>query len=179
MNSIIFTFCRANPPTRGHERLISKVVETARNLNADHAVYLSHTHKSPTDPLDWKFKRRVCEAAFPGVNISKDERIRNPFHALEHFAGLYENVTLVVGSDRIEEFKNGMTKYVEAYGYNFNIVSAGDRIAESRGIAGLSSSKLKKYAAEGNMEKFFAGLPSLLNENIKELVYKNTRRGLR
>lgn len=178
-NSIVFTFCRANPPTRGHERLINKIIKIANRTKSDHAVYLSHTHKSNTDPLDWDFKRRICKAAFPNVNISDNDDIRTPFHALDHFAGSYENVTLVVGSDRIEEFKIRTEKYVEAYGYNFNIISAGSRIIESNGVSGMSSTKLKRYAIEGNKQKFFNGLPSKLNDSIKELIYNRTRKGIK
>lgn len=179
MSTIVFTFGRMNPPTLGHERLVNKVLEVAKKVGGDHAVFLSQTQKSQTDPLDWKFKRRVCEAAFPGVNISKDETVKTPFQALEKFIGVYENVILVVGGDQVKEFKERMTPYAKDWGLNFKVVSSGKRIVESNDIDGMSASKLRRLAAEGKREEFYNGLPSYLNRNVKKLVFENTVKGLR
>ena len=179
MRTVVFTFGRMNPPTRGHERLVSTVLETAKKVGGDHVVYLSHTQKSPTDPLNWKFKRRVCEAAFPGVQISRDEFIRTPFQALEQFKGLYEKAILVVGGDQLDEFAARMTPYATKWGLDFEIVSAGNRIDESNDVEGMSATKLRQYALENNRALFYAGLPSKLNENIKRLVFDNTRKELK
>jgi len=179
MKSVIFTFGRFNPPTLGHQKLVSKIVEMAKQNNADHMVYLSQTHKAPTDPLEWFFKRRVCESAFRGVNISTDTAIRNPYIALESLAKEYDNIRMVVGSDQVEEFGKRFSKYADDWGVNFQVISAGERLVESEGVEGMSATKMRQYAAEGNKEKFFAGLPDALNENIKRLVYTNTRKGLK
>jgi nicotinic acid mononucleotide adenylyltransferase len=179
MKSIIFTFGRFQPPTIGHQKLVSKVVEMAKQENADHMIYLSQTNKAPTDPLEWFFKRRVCESAFRGVNISSDTTIRNPYIALESLAKEYDNVTMVVGSDQLNEFTNRFSRYADDWGINFNVVSAGARIDESEGVEGISATKMRQYAVEGNKEKFFQGLPESLNENIKRLVYTNVRKGLK
>ena len=179
MDSIVFTFGRFNPPTKGHQRVVSTVVETAKSLNADHIVYLSQTHKSPTDPLDWGFKRRVCESAFRGVNISQDTSIRNPYIALEHLAKEYDNIVLVAGSDQVEEFTKRFTPYTNTWGINFSVISAGQRIVESEGVEGISATKLRQYATENNKEKFFLGLPESLKENIKNLIFTNVKKGLK
>jgi hypothetical protein len=168
-----------NPPTIGHELLVNTLIETSRKVHADHILYLSHTHKAPTDPLDWKFKRRVCEAAFPGVNISKDPDIRTPFQALEKFVDIYENAILVVGGDQVMEFRKRMTPYAKEWGINFKVISAGKRIDESNDVSGMSASKLRKFASEGKREEFYNGLPSYLNKNVKKLVYENTIKGLK
>lgn len=179
MNSIVFTFGRMNPPTRGHEKVISKVVEVSKNLNSDHIIFLSQKHLPPTDPLEWFFKRRVCESAFPGTNISRDTSIRNPYIALETLAKEYDNIVMVVGSDQADEFAKRFTPYADSWGINFSVESAGQRIVESEGLEGMSATKLRQYAVDGNKEKFFQGLPVLLNKNIKQLVYTNTRKGMK
>jgi hypothetical protein len=179
LKNVVFTFGRMNPPTKGHERLITKVIETARAIGGDHMVYLSQTHKAPTDPLEWFFKRRVCESAFRGVNISQDATIRNPYIALESLAKEYDNITMVVGSDQAEEFTKRFTPYADKWGVEFEVISAGQRIVESEGIEGMSGTKMRQYAVEGNKEQFFLGLPESLNENIKRLVYTNVRKGLK
>jgi len=168
-----------NPPTKGHERLVKKVVETAKKIGGDHAVYLSHTHRAPTDPLEWNFKRRVCENAFKGVNISKDESIRNPFIALESFIGKYDRAIFVVGSDQLPEFTQRMLPYGPLWGIDLEIISAGERLAESRGIAGMSSTKMRQYALENNKEKFYEGLAGNLSASLKKLVLSNTQKGMK
>lgn len=179
MKKIVLSFCRMNPPTRGHERVVSAVVETAKRINADHVVYLSQSHNKSTDPLEWNFKRRVCEYAFPGVNISKDISIRNPYLALEHLKDQYDKIIMVAGSDRIDEYSKNFNKYSKNWNIELDFLSAGNRISESNDIDGVSSSKLRQYARDKDKENFFRHLPNRLNENIKKIVYQNTIRGLR
>ena len=179
MNSIVFTFCRMSPPTIGHEKLISCLVETAKLYNADHKVFLSQTHKAPNDPLEWSFKLRVCEAAFPGVSISRDPAIRTPFQALESFKGKYNKVFLIVGEDRIEEFSTRMTPYAEKWGFIFEVISAGNRNPLTEGVEGISASKLREFAMNGEDEKFLSNLPKAINKKVGELLLRNTKKGLR
>lgn len=179
MKSIVFCFGRMNPPTRGHSLLVSKVVETAKEHSADHIIYLSQTHKAPTDPLEFSFKRRVCESAFRGVNISNDLSIRNPYLALENLKEDYDNVILVAGSDQADEYINRFSGYASNWGVQFSVVTAGQRIVESAGVEGISATKLRQYAVDGNKTAFFEGLPTTLNANIKQLVYRNTRSGIK
>ena len=178
-DTIVFTFGRFSPPTISHEYLIQSLLETAKSLHANHMIYLSQTHKAPSDPLEWNFKRRICESAFRGVNISKDKTIRTPYQALEQLKENYNNIVMVVGSDRIDEFRKNFTPYTKEWEIDFEVVCAGERILESDGIVGMSATKLRQYAREGNKIKFFEGLPKTLNDNIKELVYQNTCIGIR
>lgn len=177
MNTIVFAFARMSPPTTGHQRLITTLVETAKIYQADHVVYISQTHDTKTNPLDWNFKRRVCESAFRGVNISNDKSIKNPYLALEHLSENYNKIILVAGSDRLESY-NSFAEYANDWNIEFEMISAGDRIVESNGVEGMSASKMRQYALEKNKEKFFEGLPTTLNKNVKELVYQNTRKGM-
>lgn len=179
MRSMIFAFARMNPPTTGHELLVSKVIETAKSINGDHIIYLSQTWRAPTDPLEWNFKRRVCEAAFRGVNISCDTSIRNPYIALESLAKDYNNLIMVAGSDRIDEYIKRFTPYTKLWEINFSVVSAGQRIIETEDTNGISATKLRQYAMENNREKFYNGLPSTLKENIKRVIFANVRKGLK
>jgi len=177
--TIVFTFGRFAPPTIGHQKLVTKVVETARSRQAHHTVYLSQSYDNTRNPLEWDFKRRVCEAAFKGVNISHDAAIRSPFMALNSFFGIYENAVLVVGQDQVPEFEDRMLEYAGINGINLEVISAGDRIVESEGVEGISATKMRQYAAEGNKTAFYENLPTTLNMSIKHLVYRNTVKGLK
>lgn len=178
MNTIVFTFGRFQPPTKGHELLVSKVVETAKQVGGDHVVYLSQTQHGATDPLEWNFKRRVCEAAFRGVNISSDTAIRNPYLALEHLKEHYDRIIMVAGSDQANDYKK-FSKYTEEWGVNFLVLTAGMRIDESEGVEGISGTKMRQFAREGNYEKFKECLPGALNESIRLLTFKNVQKGLK
>lgn len=177
--TIVFTFGRLSPPTIGHQKLMTKVVEVARSRRADHAVYLSQSHDAIRNPLEWDFKRRVCEAAFKGVNISHDTSIRSPFIALNSFIGLYENAVLVVGQDQVSEFEDRMLEYAGLNGINLEVTSAGNRIDEAEGVEGISGTKMRQYALEGKKALFLENLPTTLNMNIKNLVYRNIIKGMK
>jgi nicotinic acid mononucleotide adenylyltransferase len=178
MKHVIFSFMRANPPTRGHERVVSTILEHARRQNADHCVFLSHSHDSKENPLDWQFKLRVFEAAFRGVNISRDSTIRTPFIALERLAESYTRATMIVGEDRLEQFQTRMIPYTQTLGIDLDVISCGNRISESQDIEGISSSRMREFARKGNRTGFIKWLPTGLGESAQDLIYTNTRRAL-
>lgn len=176
--TVVFTFGRMQPPTIGHELLINKLVETARNHNADHVVYLSQTQNNKTDPLDWDFKRRVCNTAFRGVYISEDKSIKNPFLALESLSGVYSNVIMVAGSDQSDEFLNRFRPYAKKLSVNFSVVNAGQRINESDGVEGISATKMRNYAMNNSKELFMQSLASNIPTSIKKMVFEKVQSGL-
>lgn len=175
-DSVVFTFGRTNPPTIGHSKLIQTVISTAKKQGADHVIYLSQTHKPPKDPLEWSYKRRLVQAMFPGVNISGDSAIKTPFAALEELAKYYENITMVVGDDRVAEFGNKMAPYAEQWGVkNFEVVSAGARDPDADGVEGMSASKARKFAEDGDYEGFAKSLSDNLSDGVKRDVYDKIR----
>lgn len=167
------------PPTIGHEKLVQCLVETAKLRGADHRVFLSQVQKATTDPLDWAFKLRVCQASFPGVSISRDTFIKTPFQALESFSGKYNKVILVVGSDQAPQFAERMPQYANRWGMDFEVVSAGNRDPLLKGVEGMSASLLREYAQNSNIEKFFECLPHNLNKQIKKMVFERVKKGMK
>ena len=98
----------------------------------------------------------------------------------------YENITMVVGSDRVNEFSTMLKKYngiKSRHGYYFfgdiNVVSAGKRDPDAEGATGMSASKMRKAAAAGNFELFKKGLPPTYRSipNIERLM-KSVRQGM-
>ena len=166
---VVFTFGRFNPPTNGHEKLLSKVASIASGNN--YRIYASQSQDPKKNPLDFKSKIKIMRKMFPkhGRNIMADTGIRN---VLDILVKIYDqgftNVTMVVGSDRVDEFSALTNKYngVEArHGmYNFeggvNIVSAGERDPDSDSVSGMSASKMRAAAAANDFTAFSQGLPS-------------------
>ena len=177
-HTVVFTFGRFNPPTIGHQKLAEKVQAVAAKLpNADHVVYLSQTQKPGKDPLEWKDKVSLFKKMFPSVNVSTDTSIKNPYMALEALGKKYDNVLMVVGSDRVERFKGDMQKYLAEWGIkNFDVISAGERDPDAEGAEGMSASKARQLATDGNFAAFAQALPSTINNATKKVVYNKIRK---
>lgn len=175
-NTVVFTFGRMNPPTIGHQKLVQKVLAVADQANADHVIFLSQTHKPGKDPLPWKDKVALFKKMFPEANVSTNTEVKNPFGALASLGEQYDNAILVVGSDRVATFKSGMAPYLEEYGIEkFDVVSAGQRDPDAEGVAGVSASKARALAVEGNFKAFAQTLPSTINNATKKSVYNLIR----
>jgi len=176
-DTVVFTFGRFNPPTIGHEKLVSKVSEVASSQNADHVVYLSKTQKPGKDPLSWQDKYALFSKMFPSINVSRDHAVINPYVALETLGKKYYNVIMVFGSDRVERFRGDMQKYLAEWGIkNFEVVSAGERDPDAEGAGGMSASKARQLATDGNFAAFAQALPSSINNATKKVVYNKIRK---
>ena len=174
---IVFTFGRFNPPTIGHAKLVDKVAEVARKENANHIVYLSKTQKPGKDPLSWKEKYDLFRKMFPHTNVSRDQSIINPYVAMETLGKDYNHVIMVVGSDRVERFHNDMQKYLKEWGItNFEVVSAGERDPDAEGAGGMSASKARQFAYDGDFQNFAQALPSTINNATKKVVFNKIRK---
>ena len=174
----VFTFGRFNPPTIGHEALVNRVVEVADKLNADHYIYLSHSQKPPKDPLAAKDKLAVARAAFPGANILLDPEVKNPFTALGKLEQEYDTIILVVGGDRIPDFKK-MADFKRKEGkIDFKVVSAGERDPDAEGVEGMSASKARALAADGNFDAFAQSLPDSVSSAQKKKVFNQIRKSV-
>ena len=159
--SVVFSFGRMNPPTIGHSKLIIKVMSVAKTEGATPMIFPSKTEDKKKNPLSFKTKVKVMKDVFGNV-INTDTSIRTPFDVLDSLNNAnYEKVVFVVGSDRVDEFKRGMSKYVDSDLDNikdFSVVSAGDRDPDAEGVAGMSGSKMRDFVIKNKFSKFKEGL---------------------
>ena len=176
-SSAVFTFGRFNPPTTGHEKLIDAVArQHSKNAGSDMFVYASHSNDSKKNPLPHPKKIAYMRAMFPKYkkNILADKD-RNIFQiATSLYNKGYRSVVMVVGSDRVNEFKALLNKYNDNKGshgyYNFNnieVVSAGERDPDAEGVEGMSASKMRAAALDGEYDSFKLGLPSGFKQGLK------------
>ena len=182
---VVFTFGRFNPPTNGHEKLISKVASLAKGNN--YRIYASKSQDPKKNPLDFNTKIKYMRKMFPkhGRNIMSDKDVRN---ALDILVKLYDQgftkVTMVVGSDRVNEFSALTNKYngvSSRHGmYNFqdgvNVVSAGERDPDSDDVSGMSASKMRDAAASNDYSSFAKGLPSSFKDG--KGLFDNLRKAM-
>ena len=183
----VFSFGRLNPPTTGHQKLLQKIIQTSKQMAGYACLYVSHSQDPKRNPLSAKQKVTYVKKMFPKearqIKVKEDSSIRNAIDVATTLNGHYENLVMVVGSDRVKDFKTLLNKYngVESrHGYykydNIQIVSAGERDPDAEGVAGMSASKMRAAAASGDYESFSLGLPHSFKDGEK--LFKDIRLGM-
>ena len=175
-----------NPPTIGHEKLLTVLSRKAGNN--PYFVYLSQSSDPKKNPLSYKDKIKVARKMFPrhARRIMLDMKIKNLFDLLTKLYDMgYKNVTMVVGADRINEFDILIKKYNAKKGkhgfYNFrniNVVSAGDRDPDAEGATGMSASKMRAAASKGDFTSFSQGLPKTFSNADAKNLFNTVRKGM-
>jgi hypothetical protein len=170
MKKVVATFGRMNPPTSGHQKLVDKINSVAKANRADARVYLSHSQNNKKDPLDYNTKINLAIKAFGSiVTKSGSKTIIQVMQELQRSG--YTDVIIVVGSDRVNEFDTLLNKY-NGKDYTFDsikVVSAGQRDPDADDVSGMSASKLRGLAKEGNFAAFKAGLPRNIQRDAKKI----------
>ena len=178
MKKVVFTFGRMNPITKGHQRLVRKVKDLAKKDRADAHVYLSHTQDSKKNPLSYKQKIGYAKSAFGSiVKQSNDKTVINILKSLQKN---YSDVVMVVGSDRVNEFKKLLDKY-NGKDFKFDtvdVVSSGNRDPDADGVEGMSASKMRELAKQNNYLDFKMGIPNLREPKMKQ-IFKDVRKGMK
>ena len=188
-DTAIFTFGRFNPPTLGHEKLVIAVANVARREGGEYFVYPSHSQDPKKNPLDQTTRVKYMKKMFP--KHKENIIISTGKTALEIASELhdkkYTNLVMVVGSDRVKEFQSMLDRYNgdenKAHGfYDFDtikVVSAGERDPDAEGVSGMSASKMRQSAVEGDFKTFRSGIPSSLNDKDTKKMFNDIRKGMR
>jgi hypothetical protein len=174
-------FGRFNPPTVGHDKLL----KSAKRISAggDIKIYPSRSQDPKKNPLDPNTKVSYMKKMFPEFeeNIINDEEMKTIFNVLvtANEDG-YNNVNIVVGSDRQAEFENLAQKYNGEL-YNFDlirVISAGVRDADAEGVEGMSASKMRKAVMDNDFDSFRRGTPKTLNDADTQALFNAVRQGM-
>lgn len=179
-DTVVISFGRMNPVTVGHEKLINKVLSTATAKRATPFVYLSHSTDPKKNPLPYDQKLMFAQAAF-GRRLVVKSRARTIIEVAKELQKTFKHLILVVGSDRVKEFDTLLNKYNGKPGeFKFDsieVISAGERDPDAEGVAGMSASKMRKAAEDGDLTSFKKGLPRKLQSRAKS-VYGAVRAGM-
>ena len=181
-DTVVFAYGRFNPPTTGHEKLIEKVVSVAGTN--DYRIYPSHTQNAKKDPLPQTLKIAYMRKMFKKYarNIIATKSKNAIEIAVELYDQGYKNLIMIAGSDRVKVFDTMLNQYngVEGkrHGYykfdSIEIVSAGERDPDSEGVEGMSASKMRDAATDGDFDSFSKGLPSGFGDSKK--LYRDVRK---
>ena len=174
-------FGRFNPPTAGHEKLLDKIKDTAES--GAYTVYPSHSEDNDKNPIGAEDKVLFMKKIFPShsSNIVYDQSIRTIIDALTHAdVQGYQTINLVVGGDRQKEFETLANKYNgELYTFDaINVISAGDRDPDAEGVEGMSASKLRALAADGDFESFKKGLPKAAKGAVAQELFNTVQKSI-
>ena len=176
-NEAVISFGRMNPITIGHEKVADKVLSIAKKTGAEAGIYLSHSQDAKKNPLSYDQKIKYGQAAFG--KIVKKSKAKTIIQVAQELQNSFKNLTVVVGSDRVKEFETLLNKYNgKDYTYDaINVVSAGERDPDAEGAEGMSASKMRKAAADGDFDAFVSGLPKKLKGSAKK-VFDAVTKGL-
>ena len=180
--TLTVVFGRFNPPTVGHEKLLSAAKKAS--AGEDYKIYPSRTQDGKKNPLDPDQKVSFMKKMFPDYedNIINDPDMRNIFDVLvtANEDG-YSSINIVVGSDRQAEFENLAQKYNGSL-YDFElirVISAGVRDADAEGVEGMSASKMRKAVMDDDFESFRRGTPKTLDDGDTQSLFDAVRQGMK
>jgi nicotinic acid mononucleotide adenylyltransferase len=176
---VVFAWGRFNPPTIGHGVVMERVAKEAKSRSADYAIFASKSNDPKKNPLTFRTKIKFLKQSFPkhSKNINASPRLKTILDVMKFLDKKYAEVSLVVGSDRAAEFKKLLNHY-NGREYDFEkveIISAGERDPDAEDVSGMSASKMRKAAAEGDYASFKTGSPL---KNPKAL-YTAIRNGMK
>ena len=158
-------FGRFNPPHAGHMQLMDIAASSAESDEGDYIIVPSRSNDPKKNPLDPDTKVSMMRQLFPqhAARIQNDANTRTIFDVLKkaHNDG-YTNVRIIGGEDRVNEFTKLANNYNGSlYQFdNVEVVSSGDRDDDSKGISGLSASRMRLAAQENDFKTFYRHLHS-------------------
>ena len=183
-DTAVFCIGRFNPPTTGHELMI----ESAANIQSKYPgakfyVFPTHSQDPQKNPLPHALKVAYMKKMFKkyarNIQVSK---ARNVFEmaTMLHDKG-HRAIVLVAGSDRVNEFEKLLNQYNGVKGkhgyYGFDsieVISAGERDPDAEGVSGMSASKMRAAASQGDFDSFKQGLPKSFKDGVK--LYNDVRK---
>ena len=176
--TLTIAFGRFNPPTTGHEKLLDTVASSSDE--GDYIIVPSRSQDKKKNPLDPDTKVEIMRQMYPkhSERIVNDPANRTIFDVLKkaHMDG-YAGVRIIGGGDRVKEFENLSGNYNgKLYQFdNLEVKSAGDRDPDAEGTEGMSASKQRKAAAEGDFASFRQGVPKSMDDKAAKQLYKTLR----
>ena len=188
MSTAVFVFGRFNPPTIGHEKLINAVIAINQREGGTALIYGSHTQDSRKNPLTHKQKFKWLIKMFPRMKKSLQSTAteKNVMEIATELNGKYDKLVMVAGSDRVDEFTSLLNSYngiKSKHGFyefkEIEVKSAGERDPDADGASGMSASKMRKAATQGDFKAFQLGASDELTVKDKKNMMNDVRKGLK
>ena len=186
----VFTYGRFNPPTTGHAKLFNKLAELSDKFNTTGFIVPSHTVDNKKNPLEYNEKVKIIKemiADEPRLTINGNgATLIQILQELQNRG--YTNIIQLAGDDRIDDYKNlvnrlngkpDKTGNIPFQFENYQVESAGFRDPDSEGIEGMSASKLREFAINGDLGSFINGMSKKVNKQTAINAYNLIRTRLK
>lgn len=164
---VVFTFGRFQVPTKGHEELVRFVMSYAKSHGAEGRIYPSKSQDANKNPLPYSQKVQFLRTLFPWANIIDEPKAVNAFAICRELSDKgYDDVTFVVGDDRVASFESTIKKYIlpksnpkfdktKNYDFkSFKVISSGAR------HEGISGTDMRNYIRAGKFDAFMKVAPT-------------------
>jgi hypothetical protein len=176
MDKVVFTICRMNPPTKGHAKLIKRVLAEAKKMNCTPRAYLTRTQDGKKNPLAVEQKLEFARTCFPGIDIADTV---NVFSACRELAKEgFKHGVLVVGKDRENSFETALNTYINHPDPEKSIgLESIEVIVIPRGLHDFSATAARTLAMNGDFANFQKSVPTS-NLAVAREMYKCVRQGL-
>ena len=197
----VINFGRFQPPTIGHQEVIDTMVEQGKSKAQDAEVkqvslfvFVSQTQDKKKNPLSVDERESILTEAVKDANIHVGVEGHNPKTMLEAAAVLndqgFNRLVVVVGSDRVSEFKDVLDRYngqetkagVILYEYDeIEVIQAGAQRQEGEldpdsdmEVTEASGSAARQAAVQGDFDSFLQ-IFILDDEDMARETYESIR----
>lgn len=177
MKSAIWTLGRFNPPTAGHELMITEVLQIARDTRSQMNIFTTMSNDSSRNPLNPTQKMKFLRAGFPGIPFTTVNNLYESLYMMEDRN--YDHVTIVAGSDRMSDYIKLFTeaKNKGKISYTFDWVGL-KRYSDVKSITGTSSSYARSLVENDQMDDFKNTCPVNMADATREQMFEAIRTGL-
>jgi hypothetical protein len=157
------------------------------NLGLKPYIFVSHKQNLPNNPLSAKEKKQFIQSVWTKSDkpVVVSATSRSASYIGTHANTLRKSgkkVVIFLGQNRVrpknndnpktQYLSNGLSKM------GFTIVQVGKRVPGATNVTGLSGTKMRKLAVNGNFNAFMGGLPNTANKNAARSLYESIRERL-
>lgn len=169
---------RAQPVHKGHVKVIKAVEDEAKRVGGSAHIVTSHSEGDSKNPIPTSKKvGYLKKVAAQGTHVSSTSKeAPSPLHTAARLNRHAHHLVVVAGSDRAKEYETLLKKYNGKEGphghYNFKSITVKSigRDPDAEGTEGISGTKMREHAKNGNISGFKAGLPPELHQHAEEMM---------
>ena len=180
--ALVLSFSRNNPISLGHQKLFQAVKKIGQQKNATVKCYMSQTHNNKKDPIPHEQKVSLAKRLMPDLasQFVIDKSVKSVIDVLKANSNKEVDLYFVAGSDRVPEYTTLLNKYNgKDYTYkSIEVVSAGERDPDAEGVTGISGTKMREFAVNGDFKSFKNGAPVGANEKVIKEMFDAVRNSL-
>jgi hypothetical protein len=175
---IVAVLGRFNPPAKNHEQMLKYGMSRATEAGYEYRIYPSRVQDAGTNPLNPSLKVQYMQMMYPDYAdyILDSEEAKTIFDVLESlYNDGYEEVKIVVGTERLGEFQS-LAHKSEGQSYQFNnieVLSSPGKDPDSDTSGSGSSAALKTAALSNDYNAFASNLPTRMKTQDKEELFNS------